>query len=763
VARQTNAVEFNNFVAGLITEASPLNFPTNASLVDKNFVLKRDGSRWRRMGLDTETGSVGVTTSISSSITGDVAVTTFRWSNAGGDPNRTLLVVQVGTEVKIFNSSTTPLSAGLVYTTYLTPLADSVPASFAVVDGILVVASGSADILYLTYDGGVISQTGGRLRIRDFFGLEDKIGLDDLRSGSGVSTRPSTLTNAHRYNLRNQTFAESRSTKDDDYSRDTIAAFHAVAGVYPSNSDLTTNSVYPDTEAGSTSNLFWPENAIERATGTTPTAKGYFIIDALNRGNSRLEEYAALAGRERLAFPLTDIPTDFTPGGATCVAEFAGRVFYSGFPGDVIGGDNHSPRMSSYVLFSRLVDNISDTTKCYQDGDPTSLDEPDLIDTDGGFLRIDGAYGVKKLVNIGSGLIVVASNGVWLVQGGAEYGFKATNYTVSKTTSYGCISHNSIVQVDDGIIYWSEDGIYVVSKNQFGDQTAESLSQKTIQRYYDSIDAVSKTFCTAVYDSLERKVYWTYNNRLGSTGPVQQLVYDIALGAFYVYEVGRGESGTLPMLTTGVTVPPYSYSNTSESVTVSSDPVVVLGESVSVDKLVSTTSSREVVYIALDKTGSTIKYHFCTYSNQNYTDWASIDGVGQDAKGTLLTGWMSGGDTIREKQTPYVLFHFSQTETGFDDDFNVSGESSCFVSAQWGWSDSEKSGRWSKPFQAYRLGRRYYPANSSESFDNGFGTVTSKNKIRGKGKVVSLLIETEPKKDCRILGWGMVLMVNGNV
>lgn len=760
--RQTNAVEFNNFVAGLVTEASPLNFPQNASLVDKNYVLRRDGSRRRRLGAAIEAASDGVSTTVPSTTAGDIAVTTFRWRNAGGDPNKTLLVVQVGFEIKVFDASATPLSSGLIHTTTFESLDSSVPTSFSVVDGILVAATGSPNITYLTYKLGVITEITDKLKVRDFFGLEDKDGTVDLRSGSGISRRPTTLTQGHLYNLRNQTFAETKSLKVAG-SRDTIVSFQAAAGRYPSNTDLTTHSIYPDIAAGSTTDLFWPANALERGTGTSPTARGYFIIDALSRGASRLSEYAALKVREGISFDLTTIPADITPGGATCVSEYAGRVFYAGFSGEVTDGDIHSPRMSSYVLFSRLVDSLSDTTKCYQDGDPTSKEEPDLLDTDGGFIRLDGAYGVSRLINVGSGLLAVATNGVWFIQGGGEYGFKATNYAVSKITPYGCVSSNSVVQVDDGIIYWAEDGIYTISKNQFGDQVAESMSQKTIQSYYDEIDAVDKTLVTAVYDSLERKIYWTHNNRLSSTGPVKQLIYDVTIGSFYTYEVGRGDFNTLPMLVAGITVPPYSSSFFEEDVFIGGVQVTVDLAPVTVTSTVRATSNKEVAYVAISKSGANLRYYFCTYSNPNFVDWETFDGVGVDAKGTLITGWMSGGDTIREKQSPYVTFHFNQTEEAYDSEFFATRESSCLVSAQWEWANSEESGRWGKQFQAYRLGRRNYPVDINSQFNNGFATVVTKNKLRGKGKVVSLLIETEPRKDCQLLGWGMVLSVNGSV
>jgi hypothetical protein len=55
------------------------------------------------------------------------------------------------------------------------------------------------------------------------------------------------------------------------------------------------------------------------------------------------------------------------------------------------------------------------------------------------------------------------------------------------------------------------------------------------------------------------------------------------------------------------------------------------------------------------------------------------------------------------------------------------------------------------------------PATIADQYDNGYETVVTKSKLRGKGKVMSLLIETEPKKDCKLLGWSMVVSTNANV
>jgi hypothetical protein len=49
--------QYNTFVKGLVTEAGPLTYPENASLDEENFVLNRDGSRQRRLGMDTFLGT----------------------------------------------------------------------------------------------------------------------------------------------------------------------------------------------------------------------------------------------------------------------------------------------------------------------------------------------------------------------------------------------------------------------------------------------------------------------------------------------------------------------------------------------------------------------------------------------------------------------------------------------------------------------------------------------------------------------------------
>lgn len=766
--RQTSAVEFSNFVAGLITEASPLTFPANASLDEQNFILRRDGSRRRRLGVDYESGFQEIVTGVSLPAVGELAVKTYQWENVGGDARLTFAVVQIGQEIRVFDATAPVLSAAQVYTTTFTSVDPSVQFSFASVDGVLVVAKGTPDISLLEYDSGVITHTTTRLLIRDLFGVEDILGGVNLREGSGVTTRPATQSDAHVYNLRNQTWAEPRKIITEETVVDLISNFRAGASnKFPSNSDITTFSIYPDSNDGDDrlTDRFNRKDVIENPIGSTPAAKGYFIIDALSRGTSRLEEEAKLRERyPQLQFPISDLPKDTTAGGATVLTSYAGRVFYSGFSGQVTDGDTNSPRMSSYILFSQLVEDPSDINTCYQAGDPTSKEEPDLLDTDGGFIRIDGAYGIKGLVAVNNALLIVASNGVWTIQGGSDFGFKATNYLVTKVTDYGCVSPGSIAQVDNGVMYWGEDGIYIVAQNQLGDYVADNLTQKTIQTLYDNIDSIDKVYCQAVYDSYERKIYWTYANRISSPGSVKQLIFDTTLGAFY-QNVLSGPK--YPLLVGGVKIPPYRIGEVQDEVTVDGEDVLASGLAVTVSTELEQSALSETAYITITQVSPTVEFTFAKFSDSGFRDWRTSNGVGYDASAFLLTGWMSGGDFQRFKQVPYILFHFVKTEDGFEDDgtgdWRPTSQSSCLVQSQWEWSNSASSKRWGKQFQAYRLNKHYFPATIADPFDNGFYTVVTKNKLRGKGRVLSLLIETEPDKDCYLLGWSMIMSANGNV
>lgn len=772
MARQTAAVEVNSFVKGLVTEASPLTFPDNASLDEMNMVLNKDGSRRRRLGMDYEEGYVAFS---SSQLTNaDLVFSSFVWKAPGGYTDKEFLVIQAGTNLRILDSTIKPVSAATVG--QFTLNADiSQRTSMASVDGILIVASGTGDIYNFDYNGQTVIQGMGRLKIRDLFGVADAANGVDLLSGSGVAVRPTGLTPEHTYNLRNQTFAVPRFNNNVENLTDTIEAFRFAhnqktgTSKFPSNSDNVVTYLYSDANDSDDRNSkrFFSTDSVVNPLGTNRAPLGYFIIDAMNRGASRLSEYASLmAQNPSLFYNVTSLPTDRTPGGATVVASYAGRVWYGGFSSQIIGGDTQSPRMTSYVLFSRLVKTPPDIFTCYQQGDPTSAEIPDLVDTDGGFIRLDGAYNVQYMVNVGEALMVVAENGVWKITGGSGYGFNATNYLTSKITEHGCVSPGSVVLVDNTFMYWSDDGIYHVNQNQYGDWVASNLTSTTIQSLFDEIGYVAKVRCQGAYDSYQRQVRWLYNNYLESPGFPRELILDINLSAFYQSEIKPLANSQYPRPLSIVKVPPFSTASVpvdiedrsgNKVITLSGDSVITLAES-------SISQTSELFYVTADSIqGGAIQLTLSYYRDDEFKDWKSKDNVGRDAPAFLLTGWTGGGDYQRQKQVPYITVYSMKTETGFDVDFNPINPSSIVVQGQWGWTDLAAAGKWTNKFQAYRHKRLWIPATSTSGFDDGEAVVVTKNKLRGRGRVLSLLFETEPGKDFYLLGWSYMITVNGTI
>lgn len=784
MARSSQAVEFNTFVGGLVTEASPLTFPDNTALDINNFEINKNGTLKRRLGMDFEVGHSTIDSGVSTGIDGEIAVSSFNWDNAGGDPTSKLVVIQTGKVLKFFKTNGTALSSGLIYTIETTAETNSIKASAAVVDGLLIVAVGDALIYNFNYTTTLgVTYTTYRLRVRDVFGVDDILDGVDLRSPENVDFRPvftgggvENITSEHLYNLRNSTWGQRRllgdsTNADKSILWDPIGVFRGETFTYPSNADSVTPALFPDPEIAEDrfSERFFPSYVERNFIGNEESPRGYFIIDLLNRGASRLEQVAKLEATYNdgiRAIPVTTLPEDRTSGGATLVSEFAGRIWYAGFSGSVVDGGSHSPKLSSYVLYSKLVASSADLGICHQVGDPTSKESPDLIDTDGGFLRIDGAYGIKKLVNIGSALVIVAQNGVWAVLGGSDYGFTAVANKVIKVSEHGCSNSGSVVVVDGTVAYWGDDGIYQVSPTETGNLVANNLSNSTIQTLYNNIPDLDKLYVQGHYDTYERKVRWLYGNRVGDASDTVELVLDFNVSAFYKNVIPGVDTGR-PNLIAPVEVPPFKIGDVTHDVYYGTEPVLYGTEQVQVTASTQLNGLREVKYLTIVGVFPTVTYTFSSYSDRTFVDWLSQDGTGVDSPAYILTGYAGFGDYQRYKQVPYITFHFNKTEDGFYTDalgdIYPQHESSCKVQAQWEWANSITSGRWGREFQAYRHKRAYIPNSAADTFDNGFSTVISKSKLRGKGKVVSLLITTEPLKDCQILGWSTIVSGATNV
>lgn len=792
--QQKTPIEITSFSKGLVTEVNPLSFPPDASLDEQNFILNRDGTRDRRLGMDYETNYVLRNSNVAYSELPNLDIGLYRWENIASVPEQTAVVIWIGNRL-YFNDLTNESISSETFSGLLTleNFPPTAKLSMTSIDGRLIVACGQEEVAVVSYVNNTMEVKYLRLLVRDTFGVEDLYSNSDtnfqeidLRDSNNVQFRPKFKTDTHVYNLRNQTWGSpKRSHIEYAQSYDPIENFHTAAyyendsyedikpvdgvqkytlgdkGVLPSNSDITHYGMAPDSDDDPPTDNFYARTLFDVPLGNTEAPRGFFIIDALRRGTSRLEAYEAMMNRNPknyttnnkygLSVDINSLPLDLTPNGAATVEEYAGRVWYAGFSGDVVDGDAYSPKLSSYVLFSKLVESATDINKCYQSGDPTSEETPDIVGTDGGFVRISGAYNIRKLVNLGSGLAVLAQNGIWVVLGETEdAGFTASGFQVIKVSDYSLLSPRSAVEVDNGLVYWSEDGIYSLSKNEVGAFKASNITQNTIQKYYDSIDISDKEKATGSFDPYERKIRWLF-------GENKELIFDVNMGAFTKNTI----EPSLAKLVAPVETPSFSVGTITEDVYSAGEFVEAGGELVQVTTSIRNSGFRSTKYLTIVDNGGIIYYTFSLYNNQKFKDWESVDGTGVDAEAFLLTGYMNGGDNQRSKQVPYLTIHMFQTETVLGEDFELQNQSSCKVTSQWDWTNNVNSNRWGREFEAYRLKRVYF--TEAGDFDNGHYLVTTKNKLRGSGKALSLRFKTEPERDCKLIGWSMLVGTKNNV
>lgn len=730
MARQVGVKAYNSFIRGLNTEASALTYPENASIDEANFLLNRDGSRQRRLGMDYENLYSMVDTGVVANTFKYYSISTYRWDNVGSDITKSFAVVQVGPDLWFFDLFTSVLSDNIKNggASLSVGVNGQVPYQFSSINGDLIVATKETAPKRIVYNSSTDSftVTSLNIKIRDLYGVDD--GLD-------INTKPTSLSTTHRYNLYNQGWNGSR-----------VSSYYSYGSRYPSNAQ----TWYTGKDAD---DVFSPELLDKHDFGTTPAPKGRYIIDAFARGTSRASQSGL------------SVSSDTDNGYIGSVAAHSGRMFYSGIISSLTDGDDMSPSYTGYIFFSQVLTSNDQLTKCYQAGDPTTEFTSDVIDTDGGFISIPEASNILKLISAKEHLIVIAENGVWQVFGG-DRGFLATEYQVSKITNIGAVNAESVVEAEGIIYYWSKGGIYALTPDQIsGNFTSVNITTSTIQTLYNNIASVAKANVVGSYDSSSKKVTWLYNNTSTYDGTVYrntydtELIVDTTIEAFYKHTISSLSSNT-PYVAGYMITPNFVTAQDVQSVVVNGEQVQVNGEDVVITSDVRSRGLSATKYVTVVPGITNYEFTFSNYKDSNFRDWYSTDSTGAYFESYLITGHELFGDVVRDKQTPYIFCYFKRTETGFTgsgNTFDLDNPSSCFVQSRWEWTDSATSGRWGTAFQAYRLNRNYIPDNIDDPFDYGFDVIITKSKLRGKGKALSIKFYSENGKDMHLLGWATTM------
>lgn len=765
MARKNASVEYNNFTNGFITEASPLTFPENASIDETNMNINRDGSRQRRFGLNW--GDTVDNKSASQTLSGSgEATSSYLWKSAGNDGTNNIGVLQRGRSLFFYDvDDDNPANAYLATQTLTSgemPSA-STPLAYATAYGRLIVATNDTSVYTFKWVSGLPVKDSYSLKIRDLFGVDDGYVVDERRTAD---------SNYHRYNLQNQGFPASMTCAGDKTgSIDTVQANPVTyarsssVGLYPANSDLVWSLKLDTIDSASafTDNVdaFSPWAMLKSIFGTTPAPKGKFIIDLFDRGTSRENEYL-----------LAVLPNDETLGGITSVSSFAGRLWYSVSQTGLTGGDDNTPNLGNMILYSQATSDFARWKACHGVNDPTAEDFNDVLSSDGGFILIPESGEIYEMVPLGESMFIFTSNGVWEVFGG-DVGFSASTQSVVKVTDIGALSKRPIMAGDNSISYWAESGIYSITLDKTSLRgIATNLTENTIQGYYDDIPIELKKQATGIYDPISRQAVWLYNLDAKDSEFYfdKELVLDVNKLTFTKRDfpsVNKTVGAVYP--TTHFRLRNLLQGTQIEDVT--DGGIVVTDSAIDVSVTLSDAEQQtktSLMYWIADSTASTEDFRLGGYLNFDFYDYPQVQdtlgGLGVDAPAFLLTGYLTGGDSSRDKWLPYLSVKSKRTESSWSEDgegiVTVVGESSCSMQVQWEWTNNALAGKWSTEAEVYRL-PRFFTLDDSHEFS--FDVVTTRNKVRGNGKALSVKFTSSPGKDMFLLGWGMEVEINSNV
>ena len=701
----------NTFIKGLVTEAGELTFPPDASVDELNCDLRRDGSRRRRKGIAKETNSV-----LSSFTVSDAAITaTGTWSNVGGQSGLEFLVFQNGATLYFYNKAEAPFSANLeahtvnlaTYETSGGVGASEAKCTFTSLKGSLLVVSPSINPIYIERDNVAETLTVTQIdfRTRDF----------DWQGDTSTYTEDdASPSDERKYDAQNTGWNTGNGAPTDLTKRLT----------HPWYSGKDATGVYDAAE--------WDKIY----TGTSLTGNGHYILDFFNKNRSSVSGVSGLT-------------TEVETSRFSTVANFSGRAFYAGL---------NSAKNTDIILFSQLITDFDKLGECLQQNDPTSEYISDLLDTDGGAIRIAGAVGIKVLYVIDASLYIFADNGVWRIEG-IDGVFTPTAFAVKKVTDVGIVDASSFIVADGSPIWWSRNGIHTLDFDAASGRPVESnLTLSTIQTYWDAIPNESKAKLKTSFDSVNKRAYWAWPDQGEDVESKinNVLVLDAALRAFYPWRIEDAGVNTDCVIDFEF----YSGFGASLSaldvVTSAGDDVVTSAGDDVISQQVANVSTGSPAIIAIIRDGATNKITMGSFSGDDFLDWGTTN-----YSSYAEAGYDFMGDLLLQKTAPYVTTYMRLTETAWEGNeetgYQPDNPSSMLVSSFWDFRSNSSS----TPQQAYRF-KRMPVVNSSNllDFNHPESVIVTRMKLRGKGRSMRLKFESEQGKDFILLGFSVLGGVN---
>jgi hypothetical protein len=764
-----------------------MTYPENTSSDELNFDLLIDGSRRRRRGIAYEDNYQNSTFAVAS---GDL-IHNETWTNVSGIGGTEFLVVQHNNMVYFYDKSLDTISAGqksfsIDLNNYSANNSYSVSSTYintASVTGYLIIVSPAIDPIRVEYipndDNITVSKIKVQIRDLEYLGMSSNITFIS-RTSNLVTV---TVNTPHYYNAGDTveidssifqfngtfTLAGAPTSTTMTYTlaganfSSTAATGLAIKEVAPETPpaaitnnylyDLFNQGWYSDNN-GRSGNAFdyWdntrtgdfpPRNKswwvgkntsndqdidqyLKIEYGNTLAPNGHFILDFFNQNRSA-------------ASSINNLTTVVETARFNSVAPYAGRVWYAGLDSSKNGGK---------IFYSKTIESEKDFGLCYQKEDPTSEDTPGLVDSDGGYIIIPEASSIQALFTTGSILYVLAANGVWVI-GGVDQVFKATEYYVSKISSFGISSKRTLINVADSPVYWDTSGIYTVAIKE-STPFVTSMSDN-IRSFYDAISPDKKKDATAVFDRLGKRIIWMYSSETETIAnkKTKILIYDLNLQAFFPWEISNATEAS-PYLYGGFFLSGLGSSEVAYNILVGADQVIDASSNTVVETISSSSASNSDTkfFVRTDDGYLTVA---------NFTDRAFLDWGSANYSSYAETAYDFSGSAMLKKNVPYIVSYMRRTEENFipvNEGYVADYPSGCIFTVKW--DLSVDSSRWSTPSQIYRMVNYPTVDINDLTFTYPYDTIVARTKIRGKGRVLRMRFESETGKDLNLIGWETV-------
>ena len=791
---------FYRLNGGLNTEINELNFPDGFSRDEANYELLVDGSRRRRKGLAVESGA-GSAKTVTTFATGEKCQS-YVWRNVGGNPDKTVVVFRKGNTLYFADADETvsdgwASGSGSYINTEdfetsgaTTANTDNASFSFSSGRGYLFVTGPYTRSFYVTYEASTGEYSANEINIlmRDFADVED---------GEHYAKQPTTITDDHRYNLRNR-----------GWTQDDIEQYFTDEAKYPPKNALWYKG-YKRTYGASVA-----EQDGTRSWDSTKMAAEPFGSSSAPVGSLFIEPYdttfgygIAGAGADAVAittWSYLDNGSDWTVTLTTASAhginigeEFVIQGNWMTYNTELVAGEPITKGKSMDGQHTAISGTAGSSLVFTWTSEPNQVDSWESqyeqlgsVDTGLSLTRSIGTAHDDSFnaIEFHAGRVFYAgmknaefSDTILFSQiaqttdkfGRCYQEADPTDETFNALTSAdggtivipGMGGVVNLVSVRNSLIVLAREGVWEISGGNRGVFTADGYSVRKISDSgCFSPDGWAKVEGAVVYtgpggiyivspnqftglleanSATENTIQTLWNQIPDAEQKNISVVYDSALKRMYFLYGSDGSTtiGIDTMLIFDSRAAAW-FKYTFDTPT---NNVLLCGFAIPNADDTSDNKKMKFIYQA-----STTSVQVADFDQTDFNDWDGTNGP----LPYIVFGHDGLGDWQRRKQAPVITVFAKRTETGYTDTGNgwdPVNESSTLLTPYWDWTDDSVSGKVGTQRETYRHVRQFVPSGAGDV--SGYPVVVTRNKIRGRGRSLQLRFDGDTDKDSHILGF----------